>query len=315
MPGLDGNDQEEDQLMSSKLPDRVDDSLVVAVMSEALGAPVVNFQPLIGAVGGQNARLDTADGSVYTLKIADRAILATEIWACNWANDHGIPAPKVVTGDLVGRALGRGYLVLRWRDGTEPGSQDDAIREAGCQVARLHATSIPGFGRVTTASGVARGEFATWNAYLGSINDKRADLGEHLILDPATARASGQVLRSVGQDITYTQPGSVLHSDLHVRHFLADHGHLRGILDWADASVGDPVMDLAVLSRDGDEALANFMLGYGLEMSPGLQRKILAYRLLSTIDTLWFEWRTGGDWFDTYRRRIAADSALLASTA
>lgn len=76
-----------------------------------------------------------------------------------------------------------------------------------------------------------------------------------------------------------------------------------------------PVMDLAVLSRDGDETLATFMLGYGLQMSPALQREILAYRLLSTIDTLWFEWRTGGDWFDTYRTRIAPDTELLASTA
>lgn len=300
--------------MSSGLPDRVDDLLVVAVMSGVLGAPVVLLQPLIGAVGGQNTRLDTADGGVYTLKIADRAVVSTEIWACIWAKDHEILAPEVVTADLDGDAIGRPYLVLRWRDGTEPDPHDDAVTEAGQQVALLHATSIPGYGRVTTVFGVARGQFATWNAYLGSINDKRADLAEHLILDPAIARASGQVLRAVGQDITYTQPGSVLHSDLHMRHFLAHHGHLTGILDWADASVGDPVMDLAVLSRDGDEALANFMVGYGLETSPGLQRKILAYRLLSTIDTLWSEWRTGGDWFETYRRRIAADNALLAST-
>ena len=120
-------------------------------------------------------------------------------------------------------------------------------------------------------------------------------------------------MRAAAHDTTYDGPGAVLHGDLHLRHLLAVDGRLTGILDWADASVGDPVMDLAVLSRDGGETLTTFARGYGLELSTATHRKVVAYRLLSTIDTLWFEWQTGGDWFDAYRGRIAADTATLRS--
>lgn len=300
--------------MSAELPHQIDDSIVVAAMSQTLRTPVIAVRPLRGAVGGQNVRLATADGA-YTLKMAERGIISTEIWACTWASDHGLLAPEVITADLSGRVLGRSYVVLRWQDGTEPAPRDDAVAEAGRQLSRLHTTAIQGYGRVIVSAvhGEAKGEFETWSEYIESILDKRADLSKNLILDPAVSRAANRALRSVGHDITYTRPGAVLHSDLHLRHFLARHGQLTGILDWADASVGDPIMDLAVLSHDGDETLATFMLGYGLAMSLATRRKLVAYRLLSTIDTLWCEWRTGGDWFDAYRSRIAADTDVLAS--
>ena len=271
--------------------------------------------PLIGSVGGQNVRLETKEGA-YLLKIADHDIVATETWACAWAFRHHVLAPEIVATDPDGNILGRPHLVLGWRDGTEPLPGKGAVVEAGRQVCRLHATSIQGYGPVSvTASGVAEGKFATWSDYIDSVIAKGSELAKFELLDPAVSVAARRALGAVSSDLVFEQPGAVLHGDLHLRHLLTLGERLTGILDWADASVGDPIMDFAAFSRDGEEALGGFMRGYGLEMSSDIRRKIVAYRLLSTIDTLWFEWRSGGDWFDAYRDRIASDVQLLASYA
>ena len=301
-------------MTSPELPAPIDESVLVALMSETLGTPVTSALPLAGAVGGQNLKLETADGT-FTLKIAAHEVIAAEIWACRWARDHGVPAPEVVASDPAGHAVGRAWVLLGWQDGVPPGAGDPAVEEAGRHLASLHATSIQGYGRVLIAPGPdsARGEFDSWSEYVESILERGLELAGNRVLDPAVSKAARRAVRAAAHDTTYDGPGAVLHGDLHLRHLLAVGGRLTGILDWADASVGDPVMDLAVLSRDGEETLTTFARGYGLELSTATHRKVVAYRLLSTIDTLWFEWQTGGDWFDAYRGRIAADTATLRS--
>lgn len=299
--------------MSTELPPMLDPAVIADAMSNILRTQVTEVRPLDAAVGGQNVRIDTPAGA-YTVKIAERSIIATETWACAWANEHGVLAPEVVTTDLTETTLARPFALLRWREGTEATPQDHAVVEAGRQLATLHATSIEGYGSVHVApDGTARGEFDTWEHYVDAIINKRADLTANLILGRADSNAAHRALRAAHTGLAYERPGSVLHFDLRLRHILVSDGQLSGILDWADSSVGDPVMDFAILSRDGDDTLASVMRGYGIEMSATVARKIVAYRMLSTIDNLWFEWHTGGDWFDAYRRSIVADTQLLES--
>jgi aminoglycoside phosphotransferase (APT) family kinase protein len=47
----------------------------------------------------------------------------------------------------------------------------------------------------------------------------------------------------------------MLHGDLHLRHVLVEGGALSGVIDWGDACLGDPSVDLQIawslLSGDG----------------------------------------------------------------
>jgi aminoglycoside phosphotransferase (APT) family kinase protein len=57
------------------------------------------------------------------------------------------------------------------------------------------------------------------------------------------------------------------HADLGAEHLLAQDGALSGVIDWSDAAVTDPALDLARLYRDfGPAFLAQVLDGYGHEV-------------------------------------------------
>lgn len=84
------------------------------------------------------------------------------------------------------------------------------------------------------------------------------------------------------------------------------------MIDWGDACAGDPRLDLARMSMAGPTAFATFMSGYGIGLTPALNRSLACYRMVWHIDNLAFEHRAGGDWFDHYRAGIAAAVQELA---
>lgn len=92
------------------------------------------------------------------------------------------------------------------------------------------------------------------------------------------------------------------------------HGRARlsGIIDWGDATVGDPLADLARLSMTGPDALTAFAAGYGVALTPAVREVLARYRVLWNVVALSYEYRAGGDWFDVYRQRIVDDVGLLA---
>jgi hypothetical protein len=86
---------------------------------------------------------------------------------------------------------------------------------------------------------------------------------------------------------------------------------LSAIIDWGDASVGDPAADLARLSMSGPTVTAAFLEGYGVGINTDLFERLARYRLLWNIRALSYEHRAGGDWFDAYRDRIRDDATQL----
>lgn len=88
-----------------------------------------------------------------------------------------------------------------------------------------------------------------------------------------------------------------------------------GLIDWGDACVGDPRLDLARMSMAGATAFAIFMSGYGMTPTPDLGRVLAAYRLVWNIDALDYEHRAQGSWFDSYRSGIQAAVTELTGRA
>ncbi len=88
----------------------------------------------------------------------------------------------------------------------------------------------------------------------------------HRRLDDVAAHLETAPLRAIVDAAAGLRPeiGVLCHGDLHVRHALVDDdGGLAGVIDWGDACVGTPAMDLAVATALPDEARAAFGSAYG----------------------------------------------------
>ena len=134
------------------------------------------------------------------------------------------------------------------------------------------------------------------------------------VLDEPLADAARDLV-SVEELLSYRGPGVLLHNDLKPAHlFGVSDGrrrHLSAIIDWGDASVGDPAADLARLSMSGPAVTTAFLEGYGVQINTELSERLARYRLLWNIGALSYEYRAGGDWFDAYRIRIRDETAQL----
>ena len=80
-------------------------------------------------------------------------------------------------------------------------------------------------------------------------------------------------------------PDSIQHDDLHSNNITWSGTMATSrIIDWGDASIGDPMWDLAVLLLDDPEHEADVLSGYGA--SPAFAERARAYRLLRHLGAI-----------------------------
>jgi aminoglycoside phosphotransferase (APT) family kinase protein len=70
------------------------------------------------------------------------------------------------------------------------------------------------------------------------------------------------------------------HGDLHIEHVFVDGDEITGILDWSEASQGDPLYDIATLTLAHEEQLDDVLAGYGTDIDRGLIRAWRSWRCL-----------------------------------
>jgi Ser/Thr protein kinase RdoA (MazF antagonist) len=70
-----------------------------------------------------------------------------------------------------------------------------------------------------------------------------------------------------------------VHGDFQVAHVFVDGDEITGVIDWSDASRGDPLYDLAVLTLGHEEHLGDVVAGYGADVD------------LDVIQA-WWSWRS-----------------------
>jgi aminoglycoside phosphotransferase (APT) family kinase protein len=74
-----------------------------------------------------------------------------------------------------------------------------------------------------------------------------------------------------------------IHGDLQVDHVFVDGDQVTGILDWSEASQGDALFDLAVLTLGHPEHLDDVLAGYGTDVDRDLIRAWRSWRCLIAI--------------------------------
>ncbi|WP_165553977.1 phosphotransferase family protein [Kribbella capetownensis] len=265
--------------------------LDAAALAAPVIGPVTHLEEVSGFVGNQTYRLESESGTFY-LKSAAAGAISAEAQASSDARSLGIPVPTILTvatGDPA-------YLISEAVPGNPAdASATEAIRAAGTHLRLLHVITGPAYGIVSEDLHPTWPDFlSTATAHLDEIVP--ADLADRLRahLPPAIAQ------------LPATRP-ALLHGDLHPRHLYTEGTTLTAIIDWSDATYGDPLYDLARFSISAPtEALLD---GYGLQLTPAIERTFSLYRIVWSLIALYAEHRAGGDWFDAHIVRITKELA------
>jgi len=280
---------------------------VAAFVRSYLDTAVLSVERVPGSVGNQDFLVSLPDGPGLVLKAGDARMLAAEGWACSRARAAGVAAPVVVAYESRS-ALPLPFLLLRWLPGA-PSRDPEVLEEAGRQLRLAHAVALDGFGRLVVADAptgsVAAGEHGSWAEVVESTLTEVHRLVTGGIVPQSLAAGAAAMVRAA--DLDFPGPGVLLHGDLKVPHIFGQQGRCTGIIDWGDASAGDPRLDLARFSMDDADAFAALLRGYGVPRTADLDAVLAAYRVLWNLEALVYEQAAGGDWFDVYRGRIEAD--------
>jgi aminoglycoside phosphotransferase (APT) family kinase protein len=216
--------------------------------------------PEYGAVAIRTPRARIFDNH-NDRKLDSRDLLEQEAAMARHARAHRLPAPRV--HDLVRHDQGD-LLISEYVDGD--GSTVDGA-ELGGLVRRLHDAPLPAAPALPRAADVLIERIA-----------RRGRAVEHLAgLDlrlPAPERLA-DALPLEGRS-------SLLHMDLRPDNLLARGGAVAALVDWANALIGPPLLELARIAEYG--ALDDrFVSGYGLEPGAAAGPAWLLYQLDTAV--------------------------------
>ncbi|HEY0619165.1 MAG TPA: phosphotransferase [Kribbella sp.] len=133
-----------------------------------------------------------------------------------------------------------------------------------------------------------------------------AEAVAHGALDVATAAAAKAVFLEEARDQVLpllpeaAQPAAadllhrvngvrtaLIHADLGPEHLLVREGRISGVIDWTDAEIGDPALDLCWLLNDAPEAVAEGV-AEAYAVTPELRRRA-------------HDWHRLGPWYGVHR--------------
>lgn len=267
----------------------------------ALGEPVVIEEVLV----------DLAERACFGVTVSGtRAIAkfnlsperaAVESLAGASAGGGGVLVPAVLVHDPTPPAL----LVFEWVDGTPLEGSDAGWREAGAQLAQLHALAVP------EGMPPYPDEHGSWIGYLLSWAQVRADRCRQLGgLPAAEIETMWERLAPIVSQMS-EPPRVFLHGDPQPDHFLLDPSSGAPVLiDWGDAGTGDPLWDLAILLLDHPERRDDVVYGYhpSPELAGHVDAHLDVYRLLRYLGEI--AWLLQRDFDAT--ESIAGTRALAA---
>jgi aminoglycoside phosphotransferase (APT) family kinase protein len=89
--------------------------------------------------------------------------------------------------------------------------------------------------------------------------------------------------RRLGETALRPWTPAFIHGDLQIAHVFIDGDEVTGIIDWSEASQGDPLFDLATLTLAHEEHLDDVIAGYGTDVDRDLIRAWWSLRCLLVV--------------------------------
>lgn len=92
---------------------------------------------------------------------------------------------------------------------------------------------------------------------------------------PAQLQADASKLLETVEAVLESPPAlTLVHRDLGLVHILGEGDHITGIIDWSDASIGDPAIDFAaIMSTASDAAIDSLLQHYGTPIGDGFRAR------------------------------------------
>jgi len=131
------------------------------------------------------------------------------------------------------------------------------------------------------------GDLTTWENFVVRWSSYGVDKIEKFgLFSPEEITALREIFATVNPQLIQRAAVSLIHSDLRAEHIIIDPHtqQVRAFLDFADARIGDPLLDFAVISLWDEELASALLAGYpDLEDTSTIQRMIASYRLLRHV--------------------------------
>jgi len=179
-------------------------------------------------------------------------------------HSHGMPTPEPYYLDQSGQIMATPYLVVEYIPGKvdfTPTDLKSCILQMAEQLAKIHAIDLS----VVDCSFLPIAPSNCTEAF-----DRQfpvSELGMDLDRMLEALQSSGNIVKR--------NPCVLLHGDFWPGNILWQSAHLRAIIDWEDAHLGDPLIDLAISRLDilwifGADAMRLFTHHYGSLVQPDL---------------------------------------------
>lgn len=187
----------------------------------------------------------------------DRAAKARrEFLTLQMLKNHGIPVPQAIYLDQFGKYLGVPGILASLVDGAHelaPSDPSAWVGEMAQVLSRIHSLPLPG--NVNLLNGNAE---AVW--FLNT-EEPPAEIRDHPLGD--------FLCQHLRQRLPYLRPvaPALVHIDYWLGNLLWQNGRISAVLDWEEASAGDPAYDVAYLRAclfllGMPDAAREFLLAY-----------------------------------------------------
>lgn len=255
--------------------------------ADIVGSEIESVEPLHGDHSPWRLRLHASDSDVLLRMVVpgwiEVELLQTTAVALPLAEEHGLPAPRLIAADLDGDQAGRPATLETFLPGSSalpPHVSPDRLREFGATIARVHAIPLePQDGlplRTRPTQVDDRAMERRWATLYNAAPDQaKPDVIEALseltgwpeegargAMDAPPGTALLQLADERIRAIPLPQGQSVfLHGDIHGGNSLWDGDTCLALIDWKTAGVGDPGVDLGNLRLQ-------MAMQYGMDAPP-----------------------------------------------
>jgi aminoglycoside phosphotransferase (APT) family kinase protein len=215
----------------------------------------------IEVVVAHNERATLRAGDVFLKIDADQARTDVEVAAMAMAP---IPTPAVLWRKPPVLALAAVRGTALGRLGEPATASPAAWAAAGAAIRLLHDAPLP-----------------PWPGE--SLAEITADLDaecEWLITNGVLPASLVTRNREVAQAALRPWTPVFTHGDLQICHVFTEADEVTGVIDWSEASRGDALYDLAILTLGHEEHLADVIAGYGADVDVGVIRAWWSLRSL-----------------------------------
>jgi aminoglycoside phosphotransferase (APT) family kinase protein len=287
-----------------------------------LGSNIDEVREVACFAGNQVFRLQRGDRVAF-LKYADRLDLEREVAVIEAVRERGVPVAAVEAFDPAGDVTGTPCVVLGDVGGEPLAGAAPEFCDAGAHLRAVHDVALDGFGAVAAGPALHGGDATWFQTMQGRAAGVAPIVAAGLVPRDLAARATG-ALDDHREVFDSVESARLLHGDFHPRHVYAVDGHITGIIDWGDATAGDPVFDLGRLVRAGirDQSVeAGFHVveivldSYGDApwLRSDLAAKLLLYGVVFTLWSMHGEFQSGAPWPPWWPIQCEALALLLAA--